>query len=291
MSLLDRIHEANAHDPASFLPFRADGVTVGSVRPAFAGTLARWPEVFDAGSDAVCIHPRLRAPEERTAAVAEVLARLREEGVIAGWRDEFYPVNRSFAEPPALLMERAAIPAFGVCGYGVHMNGYVRRADGLHVWVARRAMTKPTGPGKLDQVVAGGQPHGIGLRENLVKECDEEAGIGAGLAAKARIGSVITYCLETPLGLRPDVIYCYDLDMPEEFTPRNLDGEVESFELWPATQVLETLRESRAFKFNCALVAIDFLVRHGVIGEQEPHYVEIVRGLRATRAPCARLDE
>jgi hypothetical protein len=33
------------------------------------------------------------------------------------------------------------------------------------------------------------------------------------------------------------------------------------------------------FKFNCALVVIDFLIRHGLIAPDHPDYVALVRGL------------
>src|SRR3546814_15669982 len=88
-----------------------------------------------------------------------------------------------------MRIERAACPVLGIRAWGVHMNGYVRRADGLHLWVARRARDKPTYPGMLDNTVAGGQPIGLGLKENLIKECAEEAGIPAALAARAVPGT------------------------------------------------------------------------------------------------------
>ena len=47
------------------------------------------------------------------------------------------------------------------------------------------------------------------------------------------------------------------------------------------TEVAALVREGTAFKFNCALVVIDFLVRHGLVDEGDPDYVSIVRGLRS----------
>lgn len=45
---------------------------------------------------------------------------------------------------------------------GVHVNGFVTLPDGSQeLWVARRSATKPTWPGKLDHIAAGGQPHGL----------------------------------------------------------------------------------------------------------------------------------
>lgn len=279
MSFLDRIAAANQHDPAQFRPFEVAGIAVGCVKPAFAATLARFPEVFAVAEDRVTLDPGLDTFEARTAAVDGVLRQLHGEGGIDGWRDEPYPVNRSFPEPALFNIERAAVPYFGIPGYGVHMNGYVRDGDTLMLWVATRSRFKPTGPGKLDQLVAGGQPAGIGLTENLVKECAEEASIPADLAARAVAVGAISYKLETPVGYRPDVIFNYDLELPADFAPVNTDGEIESFALWPIEQVVETVRDTDAYKFNCALVVIDFLIRHGIIPPDHPDYVDIIRGL------------
>ena len=48
---------------------------------------------------------------------------MREAGAIKGWRDELYPLGAAFDAPPALLIERAAAPYFGMRAYGVHING------------------------------------------------------------------------------------------------------------------------------------------------------------------------
>ena len=39
----------------------------------------------------------------------------------------------------------------------MHINGYVSGAEGQRLWLARRSATKPTWPGMLDHIVAGGQ--------------------------------------------------------------------------------------------------------------------------------------
>ncbi len=57
-----------------------------------------------------------------------------------------------------MQIERAAATQFGVKAYGVHVNGYVESPSrGLCLWVARRSRDKPTWPGKLDHIAAGGQ--------------------------------------------------------------------------------------------------------------------------------------
>jgi isopentenyldiphosphate isomerase len=251
------------------------------VRHDFADTLAEFDDTFDVVREAVRLSDRFGDFGRRSEALDRVVRTLEARKVITGRRDEFYPVSTGFTAKPFARIERAAIPAFGIRAYGVHLNGYVRKADGIHMWIGRRARDKQTYPGMLDNMVAGGQPMGIGLLDNLVKECREEAAIPEALARRAVPVGAITYCMEAEDGLKPDVQFCYDLELPEDFLPRNTDGEIDEFMLWPIARVAEVVRDTREFKFNCNLVIIDFLVRHGLIPPDHPDYLEIVQGLRA----------
>ena len=283
MSYLDRIEECNAHDLSGFVPFLVADLRVGWMRPAFVRRLAAFEDVFAVGPTEVRLTPALDAadPRSRTEAVDPVLRRLAEDGVIQGWREEPYRVGVSFAAEPLLRIERAAVPFFGIRAYGVHVNGFVRAEDGIRMWIGRRASDKPTYPGMLDNFVAGGQPAGVGLFDNVVKEAGEEACVPGELARRALPVGAISYCQETPEGLKPDVMFCYDLELPAEFAPRNTDGELEDFYLWPAEKVMRTVAETAEFKFNCNLVCIDFFVRHGLLDPEHPDYLEIVRRLRS----------
>jgi hypothetical protein len=205
MAFVDRIRECNAHDLAHFRPFIVAGQRVGWVRHPFADMLAAFDDVFDVVREAVRLSDRYGDFEQRSAALDRVVRTLESRKVIKGRRDEYYPVSTSFAAQPLARIERAAIPPFGIRAYGVHMNGYVRKADGLHMWIGRRAKGKHTYPGMLDNTVAGGQPMGIGLLDNLVKECKEEAAIPEALARRAVPVGAITYCMEAEDGLKPDV--------------------------------------------------------------------------------------
>ncbi len=294
MSFLERIAACNTHDPDGFRPWRVAGETVGAVGPRVAALLAeRCADVFAVGDEALTLAGDLdrASPAERGAAVDAALRALAADGVVRGWRDEPYPVAPFTAQAPVraplLEMERAAVPLFGVRAYGVHMTGYVRDPDGgCAVWVARRSPHKHTYPGMLDNTVAGGQPVGIGLADNLVKEAWEEAAIPEALARRAEPVGVISYRYREPRAdgyeaVKPDVQYCYDLELPADFTPRNTDGEIADFELWPVARVLETVRDTTAFKFNCNLVVIDFLIRRGFLSpDTEPDYIAICAGLR-----------
>ena len=225
MSYLDRIRECNERQMRHFRPFIVAGERVGWVKPPFVRELARFPKLFALSDAAVILSPALCTCEERSAAFEEALRALAERGVIEGWRDEVYPVTLAWGAPPLMLMERAATPYFGVRSYGVHMNGFVREGERIAMWVGRRALDKPTYPGMLDNMVAGGQPAGVSLRDNLAKESHEEADIPQSLSARAVPTGAVTYVLETPEGLKPDVQFVYELEVPLNFTPRNRDGE------------------------------------------------------------------
>ncbi|MBV8191842.1 MAG: DUF4743 domain-containing protein [Alphaproteobacteria bacterium] len=281
MSFLDHIARCNNADLSQFEPWFIGTQRAGYLHREFAPLVVARGGFFQRGDSAWQLDPGLDTPQKRTDAVRAFLLELRaEEHFGALWREELYPVTWNFTDPPLMTMERAAVPWFGVRAFGPHMTGYVRRRDGLHIWVARRSYTKPTYPGQLDNTVAGGQPAGIGLHDNLIKECAEEASIPRTLAMQAKAVSFISYLNQSGPQLKPDLMVCFDLELPEGFTPRANDGEVHGFELWPVQRVFETVRDTVDFKYNCNLVLIDFFVRHGLIAADDPQFVPIVAGLR-----------
>lgn len=242
--------------PGDRLPFAVRGKPVGWVKPALADALRAFPAIA-AGGDSVG-GLDLTDPAALPA-IAETLAH---RGMFR-WRREPFDVR---ASDGTLLgtIDRGAIPAFGIEATGVHVNGLVHRAGGLHLWVARRAANKILDPGKLDHIVAGGVPAGLSPFACLIKEAAEEAAIPEALAATARPVSEIRYAMDRPEGLRRDRLHCFDLDLPEDFVPRPADGEVESFELWPIEQAFAAVRDTEAFKFNVTLVLIDLFQRLGM---------------------------
>jgi hypothetical protein len=267
-------------DPRPYRRFMVAGRHVGWAKPDFARLLAEFPNVFYLTDRAVHLHDRLADIEDRSKAVAGVLAKLREQGAVPGWRNELYPVNRSFGEAPLLLMERAATPLFGLQTYGINVNGLVRDGEGWRIWIARRAATKHVDPGMLDLIVGGGQPHGLSIADNLLKECAEEACIGPTLAERARPASLTTMMIEAAEGLRVGVQFNFDLELPADFQPRNEDGEVAEFQLWPLDRLEENLRNADDFMFDAALAKLDLLVRFGVVGPEDPGYLDLIAHLR-----------
>jgi hypothetical protein len=113
--------------------------------------------------------------------------------------------------------------------------------------------------------VAGGVPAGLTPWQTLLKEAAEEAAIPAKLAGQARLAGHIACAMDRPEGLRRDLLFNYDLDLPESFEPRPMDGEVDGFELWPLRRALEAVRDTDQFKFNVNLVLIDLFLHRGLI--------------------------
>ncbi len=287
MSYLDRIRACHVWAPEDVRPFVLEGEAgipadrpLGWVAADFARRLRDFPKVFDVSDDAVVLPARYGDFETRSAVLKEVMWDLHQQGEIPRWRNEDYGVSRRWGEKVLFRMERAAVPLLGLPAYGVHVNGYVESSQGLQLWVGRRSKHKTLAPGKLDHLVAGGQPFGLSLRENVIKEAGEEASIPPELAGRAKPVGALRYLCAMPEGRRNDVLFCYDLALPADFVPRPGDDEVEAFFLWPMDKVLRHLRETEDFKFNVALVIIDFALRHGILTpDDEPAYQAIVEGL------------
>lgn len=237
---------------------------------------------------------------ERSQAVAMTCQALRATGhftILKGWRNELYPVygpNRELL----FSVERAASGLFGIVTYGCHMTAYMRskrpksesevggEEEELKIWVPRRATTKQTYGGMLDNTVAGGIATGEKPFESMVRECAEEASLPEELVRRhAKSAGTVTYFHirdhraggETRL-LQPECQYVYDLELPEDVVPKPSDDEVEGFELKSVDEVKDALRNGE-FKPNCALVLLDFFVRYGILTAEDDGYIEIVARL------------
>jgi 8-oxo-dGTP pyrophosphatase MutT (NUDIX family) len=280
MSFLSHIHACNRWRPADFQPFVVAGERLGWARRGFARALAGLGDDFALVDDALDWRAAPAGFDARTGAFMALSADLERRGLLSHLHGERYPVLTDAGEP-RMLIDRAVAPYFGIRAFGQHVNGFVRRADGLYLWIARRSRSRRVEPGKLDHIVAGGLPWGIDLADNLRKECWEEASLPADVADRARAVGIVSYCRDSEPGLKPDTIYCYDLELPEHITPRCNDDEVESFRLLPAAEVMAIVDTTDDFKLNCNLVIIDFLIRHGLLTPAHPDYLAIASGLRA----------
>ena len=272
MSPFLRLVEACNNHPGlhTLQPWLIDGQVAGYLAPA-AATLAGLPGWQPQPCGLALAVPAAARAATLAAGAAALGAR---------HRAELFDVRATPEGPALAVLDRGAIPAFGVIGQGVHVNGLVRRAGGLHVWVGWRSRTKSVAPGQLDNLVAGGTPAGLGPWECLVKEAEEEASIPAELARQARPVAQIAYVMQVPEGTRRDVMHVYDLDLPESFTPQPNDNEVERFELWPVGRLFAQVRDAGQVKFNVNLALLDLFLREGLIAADSAEGLALRQALR-----------
>ena len=54
---------------------------------------------------------------------------------------------------------------------------------------------------------------------------------------------------------------------------------MEGFRLMTMNELCACVQDTCDFKFNCALVVIDFLIRHGYIESDHDDYLRLINGL------------
>jgi len=282
---LDQIARCTKHDLHTFMPFFINGTQLGWIkRPLAELILKNMAEDFSRENDGIILSPKYDNYEKCTEALARAATWISNHYNVQ-LRHEMYDIRNSWNDKSLAKIDRAAVPWFGTLGFGVHVNGYVRKPDGIYMWIGERAANRQVEPGKLDIIIGGGIPVGISVEENLIKEAWEEAGLKADIARQATAHGTLSYLVEHQLGLRNDTLFIYDLELPPEVIPQNTDGEVAAFHLMPIDKVAQIIQTTERFKFNCNTVVIDFLLRHGFITPENKEYNELSRIIGNMRKP------
>jgi isopentenyldiphosphate isomerase len=280
--LLEFVQNATAFDPAeTLLPLNVGMVRVGWLKSSFAEQLNNWPELFSVRPRGVGIIGEFDSADHRSAALGEVIEALATAGYIKGWRNEQISVAESFYAEPQFHIERAATRPLGITVYGSHLNGLTVKNSQPQVWLARRAASKEIDPGLLDNLAAGRIARGYGPFDTLVKEAGEEAGIAEAAAKTAKCAGATRTCHETAEGLHAEIVFTYDLILPDSFTPQNQDGEVAEFICMPIGEVITLLDSDPAqFTTDAVLVMVDCLIRRGYLAPARDDYLELIHAMR-----------
>ncbi len=111
----------------------------------------------------------------------------------------------------------------------------------------------------------------------MQREAYEEAGVNKPLIKQSSLSGTLNYNWRNKkYSLRRDILYLFELEVDNQFTPYCKDGEVENFQLLDWQDVLENIKETNNFKKNSALVIIIFLIKKGLINPyNEEEYEEI----------------
>ncbi len=276
---LNWISLCNNYNPIHYFDFVVANTVVGAIHKNNLPLFQAHPTIFNVENQVVKLDSRYNSPENRTQIIHQLVKNWYVWGKISGWREEIYNVTTEFNTLPLMKIERSAAPIFGMGRYGIHVNGLTYRNNRLHMWIAKRAKNKPSSPNKLDNLTAGGHVANKTVSETLIKECYEEANIPQPLAIQAQSAGFIRYILDRKQEVKRETLFIYDLFLPENFIPKNNDGEVAAFYLWPIKRVMDEGGNTQLFKTNINLVLIDFFVRYGFFTPDDENYMTVVKGL------------
>ena len=241
--------------PAGLRPLMLAGATVGWVPQATADFLCTQATGFSQRGSLLVMDEGLDGTG-RSALLFEAALRLRDAGLIRGWRDEALAVRESPGGPTLASIERAACRALGITTEAVHLNAF---ADDGTLVVARRAAHKSIDPGLWDNLVGGMVPAVETLEQALEREAWEEAGLELDRLEVHR-GRSFHVRRPVPEGYQSEVIHVYETTLTGDTRCINQDGEVEAIEARPLTSVLDAI-ERDEFTLESALVTLESLTR------------------------------
>ena len=251
--------------PGDFLPVyfargNADDSPIGQLNPEFIPCIQKAIEqesisLISLGHDRLTIH--LGKPKELSTNLNLLANQLRLNGFIPGWRnEEFAWLDQNGHK--YFRLERAAFRTFGFRSMATHINGYTQNKT---LWLGRRSENKPTDPGLLDNIAAGGITADETPWVSARRELWEEAGIPSHIADEIEpVGRIHMRRPTLPRGFHDEQLFIYDLELAQNFVPTNHDGEVSGFiEVSYAEAAARILADE--FTSDAAFVTADFILR------------------------------
>ena len=258
------LKEAKQALPLDSIPWYLEGSDeiAGHLKPEHAKILQSFSSEWKSFSNGLRWRGFECTPLARTLSLGLLTQQLRSNGHIPGWRNEQFSfwskdeqLNQEIFIPApecqdTFRMERAAFRFFGLQSHAVHMNGLTSNGD---MWCGRRSSTKSVDPGKLDNLAAGGLPAGESLFDCGVREMAEEAGLPPSLAHLATPCSHVETCRSVKEGWHHETLWVYNIELPDQFTPVNQDGEVSEFVRLSPSEVVEAIQQ-KAFTVDAGCV-------------------------------------
>ena len=260
--LAQLLAQARHRDPEPARRFCMGDLPIGWLSAAHdAAVVLELPETYLDGDRRIwrCTSNSVLARSQAIQAAAE---RLRAQGLIRGWRNERYSYwGDTGGQPHPNLpehfrLERAAFRFFGLRSHAVHINGFT--PDG-RMWCGRRALSKATDPGRLDNLAAGGLPADETVLDCALRELYEEAGLPENLARQVQAAGHITTARMEAEGWHEETLLVFNLLLPTGVQPHNTDGEVSGFECLSLDEVMQRI-VTRDFSEDAACVVAQGLL-------------------------------
>jgi 8-oxo-dGTP pyrophosphatase MutT (NUDIX family) len=192
------------------------------------------------------------ALDEQLARIAQTLL---EGGCISKWRDELLDV---WCDNNAIgAIERGAVRSLGLLTRAVHLNAWSTNGE---LWVARRALDKPTDPGMWDTLVGGLVGYGESDDLALERESAEEAGLSAlQIVQREPIQSIYRMQRRVPEGFQCEEVLTSDCVLADDVDPKNQDGEVMEIACLPIPEI-ESMLFSGQFTVEASIVIAQSLL-------------------------------
>ncbi len=233
------------------------GQARGRVIPRVAAALSALGDLFEPDVRGFALRDQGLSPAARSEVLQHAAERLREAGLVPGWRDERCALLDDDGIEIARF-ERGAFRTLGLQNRAVHVNGWT--PDG-RLWIARRSDRKASDPGMLDNLAAGAITAGESAADCAKRELWEEAGVPSALAAGVAFpGRELRSLRQISHGFHDEIIVCAELRLPETFAPACQDGEVAKFLRMSRDQARAALAAGE-FTIEAGLVLDDWLAR------------------------------
>ncbi|QEY24000.1 NUDIX hydrolase [Neisseria animalis] len=202
-------------------------------------------------------------------------------GLLHGWRDERFDVCDSDGSV-LFALERAAFRPLGLLSHAVHLNGLTYQDGAWRFWIGRRSPHKAVDPDKLDNLVGGGISSGEDITAAMLRESEEEAGLTAQQLSGLTLCNRMHSLRPVARGLHNEILHIFDVILPSEVRPENLDGEVAGFELFTPAQIVAVMAEG-AMMPDAQLVTLDAFRRYGLLRPEH----ELTRLLQEMSRPVS----
>lgn len=259
--VLETLKHRQTPDLKAFMPFRINGVYLGLLNQTFANCIRQDIDTVVADEEHFILDNMSWAEVADT--LQNAARQWHDNGLYNGWRDEKYSVC-DISGSPLFALERSAFRPLGFLSHAIHLNAWVERRGERYYWIGKRSSTKAVAPNKLDTTAGGGIAAGETPYTAMVRESFEEAGVPSSFTQNLTENGKVLSLRPVHRGLHREILYLYDLRLPENFTPQNKDGEVAEFILMNDNEIAQAVIDEQFMEDSALTLLISIQNRQKI---------------------------